>query len=211
MSWILVVAIEVLAFAVFVVVFRLPRPLWAMTGAALAVGLAGYAAQARPGLAGAPKDAQLRENRAGEELVKLRKAFTEGKPGSNALIVSDAFARRGDFGNATTALRGEIRENPDNSEAWVALANNLVAHADGVITPPARYAFEMAAKSDPKAPAPDFFLGMAELGQGNLVETHRHWKHALELAPDDAPYRDLLGLRVSQLEKLMRAIAEQRP
>lgn len=209
MSWLVAIAIAAIALAGTISLFRLPRPLWSVVAAALAIGLAGYATQARPELAGAPKSAEIRESQTGEQMIELRKAFNKQTPGSNALIVSDAFARRGDFANAATALRGELRENPQDSEAWVALANNLVAHADGAITPPARHAFSMAMAADADGPAPHFFLGMAELGNGNLIAAHKHWKDALAMAPPDAPYRDLLALRVSQLEKMMRAIAEQ--
>ena len=55
MSWLFVIPIAIAVFAALVYVLKLPRPAWELTGAALMLGLAGYAAQASPTLPGAPK------------------------------------------------------------------------------------------------------------------------------------------------------------
>ncbi|MGB3377535.1 MAG: hypothetical protein WBA55_02065, partial [Allopontixanthobacter sediminis] len=54
MIWIPLIALAVLAFVLAAFVVKLPRSGWALFGAALLFGLAGYALQGSPGLAGSP-------------------------------------------------------------------------------------------------------------------------------------------------------------
>ena len=54
MSWVAVILLALVAFAAAVLLFGMKRQGWSTLAAALALGLAGYALQASPGIGGAP-------------------------------------------------------------------------------------------------------------------------------------------------------------
>lgn len=209
MSWIIAIGLALAAFLAAVLAFRLPRRAWTSMGAALVAGLAGYATQASPDMPGAPKDAARSGENEGPLLVEARKRLGGDSSPSNYLIISDAFTRRGDFASAVEVLRSAVRENPDDAEAWLAMANALAAHSDGHLSPAALYAFRRAELASPDAAGPDFFMGVAMIRQGDLIEAHRLWTRALAKTPADAPWRADLEMRLQGLEALLRRIAQQ--
>jgi cytochrome c-type biogenesis protein CcmH len=212
MSWAIAIGLAVAGFALAVLAFRVQRAAWAMLAAALVFGLAGYAFQARPDLPAAPKSAQKADiGEAGWQMVELRKAFVSERyrSPSPALITADALVRQGQFENAATLLGGIVRGNPRDAEAWLALANALVEHADGNLTPAALNAYREATAAAPEEPGPAVFMGLALIRQGELIEAHQLWTRTLERAPADAAWRPLLAERLALLEELMRRIVEQ--
>ena len=56
MSWLPIIALAALVFALAVYLLKLPRALWMLFGSALLFGLAGYAMHGNPGQPGAPAD-----------------------------------------------------------------------------------------------------------------------------------------------------------
>lgn len=205
MSWVLVLLLAAALFALLVRAFRLPRMLWTTLLAALAFGLAGYAFQASPDLAAAPRppSTATRADRWG--VVEARKEMMPEQMGSGsaALITADAFARRGRFADAAAILRSAIGDNPRDAEIWLALGNALVEHADGQLTPPAFYAYRRAAEIAPDSPAPGYFLGLAMIRAGRILEARQAWAAALAAAPRDDMPRALLQDRLDHLDSLI--------
>jgi cytochrome c-type biogenesis protein CcmH len=191
------------AFAFAVVALRLPRPAWALLGATLLFGLTGYALQGSPGQAGSPKAAADDLASQGAELVEARRAIYGPAPPSRFVTVADGFARRGQFADAAGILRGSLEKQPDDPEALLALANALMEHADGQLTPAAVYAYEQAERAGPGQPGPGFFLGVALIRSGRLVQARSLWAGMLEKAPADAPWRDGLAERLDRLDALI--------
>src|SRR5690606_13296073 len=68
MSWVLAIGLAAAAFAAMAFALRLPRAAWTSALAALALGLAGYALQGEPELAGAPRDAAVASAGVGEPM-----------------------------------------------------------------------------------------------------------------------------------------------
>ena len=205
MSWLPVLLLAVLAFALAVVVLKLPRTLWTLFGSALLFGLTGYALQGHPGMAGAPAAPAAQDDAdTGELLVSARREFyPSGAMPSRFVVTADAFTRRGQHEQAANFLRNAVEENPNDSEAWLALANALVEHADGQLTAAALYAYSQAEKIDPSNPAPTYFLGMAFLRAGEPGKTLALWRELLEEAPDDAEWRATLATRLERLEAIL--------
>ncbi len=204
MSWVLAIALALAAFAVAAFAFRVPRAGWTTFAAALALGLAGYALQASPALPGAPA-APAVDRKTTWALVDERKSMIgdDARSGSDELLVADAFARRGRFAEAATVLRGAVVEDPHDAEAWLALGNALVEHADGALTEPALLAYRRAAELDPEGIGPGYFLGLALIRQGRLPEAAELWRETLETAGPDAAGRDVLALRLERLDTLL--------
>lgn len=210
MSWIMAMILAVVAFIVAAVFLRAPRNGWTAIGAALVLGLAGYGLQASPGLPGAPKEAVSPDQRDGKLMVEARRRFfPDIGPGQRYLIVADAFARRGRYADAAGVLRGATMRDPKDAEAWLALANALVGHADGTLTPAALHAYAQARTAAPANAGPDFFMGAMMIRNGDLVEARELWASGLAKSPPDAPWRADLEQRIAALDALMRQIVEQ--
>ena len=211
MTWVVILAIAVLVFAGLVWVFNVPRVAWELTAAALLFGLAGYALQGHPGLAGAPKAPVENQHIADAELLRQRQAMGDKfGQGQSWLVVADALSRQGQFRAAADLLGHAVREHPDDADLWVALGKALTGHSDGMISPAAQFAFRRAAAIDPNHPGPPFFFGLALAQSGHLVEARALWAGLLQRTPPDAPYRrDLVG-RLARLDELI-AISEGKP
>ena len=206
MIWAMVIGLGLLAFAVLAVLCRVPRKGLEPIGAALALGLAGFAFQSAPAQPGAPKSAEQRQDKAGPLLVEARKALYGSIAIPNQpnrwLLTADAMTRHGQYGDAATIVLGAVEQQPKDSEAWVALGNNLVGHAEGVLTPAAMHAYRKAAEADPASPAPGYFLGLALITNGKLAEGRAIWADLVAKSPSDAPWRGELAERIKRLDQI---------
>ena len=210
MSFLPVILLAAAAFAIAVLALRLPRTGWALFGAALLFGLAGYALQGSPGQSGAPKSAAADPAAdVGVALVDARRDLYGPAPPSQFVTLADGFARRGQFADAAGILRGSLDEHSQDAEAWLALANALVENAEGQLTPAAMYAFSRAERVDPASPGPGFFLGVALINSGRPAEARKLWADMLTRSPADAPWRDGLKERLDRLDVLIAQMGTQ--
>lgn len=205
MTWMIAIALALAAFAVAAFVFRVPRNGWTTIAAALALGLAGYALQASPDVPGAPAASSAERGGAAWALVDERKSMTgdDARSRNDKLITADAYARRGQYADAASILRGAVADDPRDAEAWLALGNALVEHTGGVLTEPALLAYRRAAELDSDGVGPGYFLGLALIRQGRLAEAAALWRATLEAAAPDAAGREVLALRLERLEALL--------
>ncbi|TNE31901.1 MAG: cytochrome c biogenesis factor [Alphaproteobacteria bacterium] len=212
MTWLPILALAVLAFLIVAFVFRLPKSGWAMFGAVLMFGLAGYALQGSPGMPAAPKSVASNDRGSGEAMVDARRAlFDPAQPKPHYLTVSDGFARRGKYERAANILRSGLAENPAHGEGWLALANALVEHAEGQVTPASLYAYGKAEGALPGHPGPAYFLGFALIRSGQPMQARAVWSDLLESSPPDAPWRADLAERIAQLDELIARMQGARP
>lgn len=161
-----------------------------LAAAAIAFGCAGYAMQASPDLAGAPRAATGRAPPL--PLAGARHALMGQFDAADAwLNLADALASRGNTEDAANLLRSQVKRHPNDYRLWVGLGNALTDHAR-TITPSARFAFERAIELAPGYPAPPFFLGLAEARSGNPQEAVRLWQGILANAPADASWRPMI-------------------
>ncbi len=212
MIWALVIGLALVAFAAMVLAFRLPRAAWTTALAALALGLAGYAAQGSPNLPGAPKAAAPLVPGEGASLVELRRAVLpdEQRSRHNALITADGLTRRDRYADAATILLGATRANPRDGEAWLALGNNLVAQADGAMTPAAQLAYRRAEAATPQSPGVPFFVGVAQLQEGNFLDARGLWAEAAQRAPQGSDARKAIESRIARLDAVVKQMLEMR-
>ena len=142
----------------------------------------------------------------GEMMVVARREFyPEGRLPSRFVVTADAFTRRGQHEQAANFLRNAVAENPADSEAWLALGNALVEHADGQLTAAALYAYSQAEAVAPDNPAPTYFLGLAFLRAGEPGRTLELWRELLQSAPEQAEWRAPLAARLDRLEAILAA------
>jgi len=203
-GWFAVGALALAAFALAVLVMKLPREGLTLFGAALVFGLAGYAWQGSPGQPSAAKPAAAQAGEQGEAMVEGRAAlFSRTLPPPPYLVTSDAFARRGQFEDAAALLQQGLKDNPDDLESWLALGLALVGHADGFVTPAAVQAFGRARAIDPQHPGAEYFLGFAYLQSGEIVAARNVWQGLLQRSPVDAPWREGLQTEVARLDDMI--------
>ena len=204
MIWALVIGLALAVFAFIAFVFRPPRAAWTTAAAALALGLAGYAAQGSPNQPGAPKEAAGRAPGEGANLVDMRQALLGEDLGARkSLITADGFTRNGEYADAAGFLLSAVRQDPNDGEAWLALGNVLVAQADGAMTPAAQFAYRHAEAAAPDSPAVPFFMGVAQLNQGRFSETRGLWTEAAKRAPEGSAVRKAIEDRIGRLDSLI--------
>lgn len=212
MTWLPILALTALVFLAAAVLLKLPRSAFSLFGAALLFGLAGYALQGSPGQPAAPREAQAAMTGDGEFLVEARREyFDSAQLPSRFVITADGFTRRGQYADAANFLRNAVSENPGDGEAWVALGNVLVEHAEGQPTAAALYAYSRAEALLPANPAPAYFLGLSLLRAGRPRETRALWAELLASAPEDAPWRDALTERLARLDAMLGTAPEAEP
>lgn len=203
-GWLAVGALALAAFALAVLVLRLPREGFTLFGAALVFGLAGYAWQGAPGQPAAPKQPTSAASNQGEAMVEGRAAlFDRTLPPPDYLVTSDAFARRGQFADAAGLLQRGLAENPRDLEGWLALGLALVGHADGFVTPAAVQAFGRAKAIDPEHPGAEYYLGYAYLQSGEVRAARNVWAGLVERSPPDAPWREGLEAEIARLDDMI--------
>lgn len=202
MSWILALLLALAAFLAAAFLLRAPRAGWEAIGAALLLGIAGYGLQGSPGLPGASRPAAENSSEGAAALVQARQQISgqAGLPGNEWIVIADALSRHGQYAEAAGVLQGAVEKEPRNAEAWLALANALVGHSDGMLTPAALYAYRHASDASPDHPGPPFFLGLALAQSGRLMEARRVWGDLLSGSPADAPWRADLEQKLGQLD-----------
>lgn len=205
MSWLIILALAGAAFLALIWLLRAPRAGWEAILAALVVGLAGYAFQGQPGFAGSPHKSAESVTLTDAMLVRERQRISgQNGQSSDWQMVADAMSRNGRYADAATILRGVVDKEPDNGDAWLALANALVGHAQGALSPAALYAYRQAEAADPAAPGPPFFLGLAMVRDGRLPEARKLWGGLLARSPKDAAWRPDLEDKLARLDKIMQ-------
>lgn len=204
MAWLFVGLLAAAAFGATAFLFRAPRRSWEAIAAALLLGLAGYAFQANPDLAGAPKTSQAPSRGDAAALVEVRHALSgRDTPSANRwVVIGDAMVRNGRFADAAGILLGAVEHDPEDSDAWLALGNALAGHAEGTLTPAALHAFRQAAAAAPDAPGPPYFLGLALAQSGRLAEARATWARLLHATPSDSPLHALLTGQIQILDTL---------
>lgn len=176
-------------------------------GATLLLALAGYAWQGRPGLAGAPKPAPVRQALAADT------GFADLRPdlmgrfnnAANWLTLAESYQRTGDTRSGVEIIQNALRRSPNNADLWVGLGNALVMHADGLMTPAAEIAFNQASRIAPDHPGPRFFYGLALAQGGRHDQAEQIWRQLLAAAPPSANWRDAIQQQIEALDQARAA------
>lgn len=206
MGWAIAIGAAVLVFLFLVFVLKLPRGGRELAGAALLLGLTGYALQGKPHEPGAPTPPRESAEMGQAALIEARRAMGDQYgEGRNYLITADAYARAGQFGAAANFLLGATRSYPDDADVWLALGNALVGHGGGIITPAALFAFDRAAQVAPDHPGPPFFTGLALAQSGQFDDARAIWVELLDrpAAEEDAGWRADLAARLARLDAII--------
>lgn len=169
----------------------------------LLLGLAGYAWQGSPGLAGHPVKAASHAQ-FDERLAEKRRAIGERVgPASKWLIMSDGLARSGDTQDAANVIASGLRAMPNDPHLWVGLGNALLAHAGGVLTPAADHAYRRALALDPQGISPRYFYGLALAQSGQFEQGKAIWRALAQGLPAQTDLRTELERNILFIDKLI--------
>lgn len=138
-----------------------------------------------------------------QELLARAERHLASNPddGQGWQVLAPIYLRVGQFGKAATAYRNAIRLLGSTAERETGLGEALTAAGGGKISPDAHAAFERAAKIDPKAIGPRFFLA-SELAQGGKFdEAESQFKALRPLAGDDKRWQQEIGVALAQIAK----------
>lgn len=204
----------VLAASVWLVLWRTRRigsAALQLVGAALLVGLAGYAMQGRVGLIGSPAAERSPQALPPAMTIPLADEFF-GRFNSaySWLAIANSFLARGNSGEAVATLASATRAAPGNTQLWIAYANALRIHGGGRISPASRLAFERSATLAPDHPGPAFFFGLAVLQSGDVDGALIVWNDLLKKAPAGAPWGRALATRITVLNEIRSRVAAER-
>ena len=195
MTWLAVLALAAASLAALTVGFKLP---WKPVGIALLLGLGGYTLQGGPDVASAPYRASATQFAGGPALLAGRLQLNEGRPPTERwIIVADAMARHGQFGEAASVLLGSVNADPGNAMAWLALGDALYAHSGGRLTPATTLAYDRADAAAAKVALAPVLVGTAMERSGRLQLAVFWWQRRLALAPKAAPWRGQVEQRHS--------------
>lgn len=207
-GWLIAAAFAFCLMALLIAVGRIPRMSWELTAAAVLLGLAGYAWQGSPGLPGRPKMASASTDRGkfDEQLGERRRGMAEryGKAGQ-WLMLSDGLGRQGKTKEAANVLLAGLKQTPDDPNLWLGLGNALIAHAGGVVSPSADFAYRRAMTLDPDAPAPPYFYGLALIRAGQLQAAKELWAPLAARAPEGSEIKAELELSIARIDAMLAA------
>ena len=197
MGWIIIILLATLAGLALWRFGRMPRASLELLGAALLLGLAGYAWQGSPGLAGKPATPVADSDVPVDELPEFKTASVGGA--ADILEAADGLISRGMANYAVAIIRAGLDRSPRNADLWVGLGNALVVHGGGMMSPAAQLSFERAARIDPAHPGPPFFMGLAYAQAGQMEQAGQVWRELLDRSPADAPWRADLERRLVEI------------
>jgi len=158
--------------------------------------IAVYLALGSPDLPGQPRAARVAEAHGGNQSVEAMFARVEQhlaehpEDGRGWEVVAPIYMRLGRYDEAAKARRNAVRLLGPTAERWSDLGEALIAQENGVVTGPAKEAFDNALKIDAKDVTARFYSGLAAEQDGRKDEAARIWK---ALAADAPPGAEWLG------------------
>lgn len=212
-GWFMALGLAIVSFGALLLIGRIPRSAREICAAALLLGLAGYAWQGNPGLAGAPRASrETAAEKFDEKLAEQRRGLAEryGSAGQ-WLMMSDALGRQGKTREAANILLSGLRATPDDANLWLGLGNALVAHADGVMSPGASFAYRRALALDPQGPAPRYFYGLALVRNGQLQDARELWAPLAASAPAGSQVKAELEASIARIDAMLEGGAPAAP
>jgi cytochrome c-type biogenesis protein CcmH len=131
-----------------------------------------------------------------QERLKVEPANAEGW-----LLLARTQAARQHWQESAAAYHEALSLTKQRPDVAAAYGEMLVMAADGIVTPSARDAFNMAVARDPKNPSARYYLALAEAQAGGVQGAIDAWQQLLAEAAPDAPWAATVRQRIADTAK----------
>lgn len=207
MVWLALVLIASILFALFWRFVPAGRRHWPVIAFAVGLGLAGYGWQGNALLPASP--ARPSQDVAAQSPAPVMAPPAAFSSEGEYLGYADAMLRIGQSEKAVTLLTGGVEKHPQNADLWVALANALIVHGKGTVSPAARFAIRKAGSLSPGNFSVLFLTGLDLAQQEKLEDARTIWAAMLARSPADAPWRADLEQRVKAIDEVLSPQLQQ--
>jgi cytochrome c-type biogenesis protein CcmH len=179
-----------------------------------------YLGVGSPGLADAPMKARIVAWRQADpatltapQIAAVLTEVARTKPNDARLLEMLAKARveSNDLMGAGRALRQAVAIEPTNADLWAQQGELFMMTGNGEIGVDARKAFSEAVRLNPKAEAPRFYLGLADVADGKPAAGLAAWRALLAELPAADPRRAGLMAQIAEVERTGKPPAPQQP
>jgi cytochrome c-type biogenesis protein CcmH len=115
-------------------------------------------------------------------------------------VIAPVYLRQGRYPEAVNAYSRALALLGDSPRRLAGFAEATVLQNEGLVTEPARAAYEKLARLEPKRFEPRFWLALAKEQSGRASEAVADFRALLADAEPDAPWRPLVEERIAILE-----------
>ncbi len=116
-------------------------------------------------------------------------------------VIAPVYLRMGRYAEAADAFQRAIRLLGESSKRLAGFAESTVLASDGIVTEPARLAYEKLIKLEPQRPEPRFWLALAKEQDGKLEAALSDYRALLRDGDPKANWRTLVEERVAEVEQ----------
>ena len=115
-------------------------------------------------------------------------------------VIGPVYMKQGRFEEAAEAFSNASRILGENTRRLAGFAESTVLANDGIVTPPARTAYEKLTKLEPGRIEPRFWLALAKEQDGKLAAASKDYEALLQDAPADASWRPMVIERLEGIQ-----------
>jgi len=122
-------------------------------------------------------------------------------------VIAPVYLRMGRYAEAADAFQRAIRLLGESSKRLAGFAESTVLASDGIVTEPARLAYEKLTRLEPQRPEPRFWLALAKEQDGQLEAALAEYRALLREGDPKANWRPLVEERVAEVETRLGRVA----
>ena len=168
-----------------------------------AAAIALYLLNGSPELPGQPLSARLKQPTATADVTQLVRAVEERlrqhpEDGQGWDVIAPVYFKQGRFRDAADAFQRAARILGETPRRLAGFAEATVLVNDGIVTEPARVAYEKLARLEPDRIEPRFWLALAKEQDGKLDAAIADYEKLLAGAPFDASWRPMIVERIEE-------------
>jgi cytochrome c-type biogenesis protein CcmH len=139
---------------------------------------------------------------------RLREAPGDGRGWE---VIAPVYLKLGRYADAATAYANAARLQGESVKLLAGLAEASMLASEGIVTEPARAAYEKILKLEPGKVEPRFWLALAKEQDGRSGEALADYTALLRKAPPEASYRPVLEKRIAEASARMAKPAATAP
>ncbi len=181
-----------------------------LVGAALSLGLVGYALQGSPALPASPA-AVKPQDAAPVDAAPQASGDLLGRFGgeAEALKQADSYFRIGRPDLAARVIKLGLAKNRNSPALWTGLGNAFVAHGQGFLSPSAEFAYKKALHITPGYPGALYFYAAALAENGRVDEARPLFAALIASIPPEVPFRAQLRADLEKMGVLKQGAGDQ--